>query len=762
MFSVKATKPTFRSYLPSLQTDVMNTVVPPIKKLEPVLIPGEIVVNEVNFVRKCISTESSQNDLWGKLICTNFKVSFIPQDDSPKQKSQLSHVLLGEHDIPLTCLEQVVTVNDTKGKKKVLGSNQKLKFNPTELLLYCKDWRIIRYCFDEAGPESAKKVCLAIAHYSHPADLQLLFGFEYQGLRYRECKGKQVNGSYSRGGLQTPLFDRPSDWDREIKRTNASEWRVCSINEHYAVSSSLPEHIVVPVSLADQDLKQFSALFTDGRIPMWCWNHPNGSALVRMTVVTEQLVQKKFDQRILSAIAKSHPQSEDVMRSDLDKTLPNIQEIQAAFLKLKQLCVLDPFEETEERWLTTLENTRWLEYVRMFLRHSAEMVYYLDGKNASVILHEEEDRDLSCVVSSLVQLMLDPYYRSLIGFQTLVQKEWVMAGHRFLDRCNHLKKNDNKESPLFTLFLDCAWQIMNQYPLAFEFTEVYLAVLNDSMWTPLFSTFLFNSPKHRTQILMDFAKNKAIAVTEDLSAFFPPVWEWSQQFSREDQALFNNPLFVGRVQKGEMKTFRRTKKTYSYSVRGAATLQQNGQKTREDTSYLRLSLNSELKSDFSPVKDESPTERYFRDWFSRPVDLRGLLIPVLLPTHVVLWKLFFLRWVPEICIPRGGFATAYHLLSDLADQIEMLQMQVRQYKGPTPGSRPLPSPSGPPSDQKKMHFKADSPDDTPVHPDFFTSSFPYNPVGNLCWRSVQGTPISKFLNGAKTWLSTETLANDTL
>nr|XP_054588083.1 myotubularin-related protein 10 [Nothobranchius furzeri] len=158
MFSVKATKPTFRSYLPSLQTDVMNTVVPPIKKLEPVLIPGEIVVNEVNFVRKCISTESSQNDLWGKLICTNFKVSFIPQDDSPKQKSQLSHVLLGEHDIPLTCLEQVVTVNDTKGKKKVLGSNQKLKFNPTELLLYCKDWRIIRYCFDEAGPESAKKV----------------------------------------------------------------------------------------------------------------------------------------------------------------------------------------------------------------------------------------------------------------------------------------------------------------------------------------------------------------------------------------------------------------------------------------------------------------------------------------------------------------------------------------------------------------------------------------------------------------------------
>lgn len=50
------------------------------------------------------------------------------------------------------------SVNDAKGKKKVLGSNQKLKFNPTELILYCKDLRIIRFCFDEAGPESAKKV----------------------------------------------------------------------------------------------------------------------------------------------------------------------------------------------------------------------------------------------------------------------------------------------------------------------------------------------------------------------------------------------------------------------------------------------------------------------------------------------------------------------------------------------------------------------------------------------------------------------------
>uniref|UniRef100_A0A3B5LV25 Myotubularin phosphatase domain-containing protein n=1 Tax=Xiphophorus couchianus TaxID=32473 RepID=A0A3B5LV25_9TELE len=500
MFSGKPMKATFKCYLPPLQTVfkfwwVFLSFV--------MFFSGEIIVNEVNFVRKCIvGTDSSQSDLWGRLICTNFKVSFIPQEPPPKQKSQLSHLLLGQQDISLTCLDQVVTVNDTRGKKKVLGSNQKLKFNPMELILYCKDLRVIRFCFDEAGPESAKKVCLAIAHYSHPADLHLLFGFEYQGLRYHQSKGDLVNGSNPNGGIQTPMFDRPSDWDREIKRTGASEWRVCSINEKYAISERFSDHVLFVI---------WATIF----FKLWCWNHRNGSALVRMAGQTEPLAQRKTELKIFTAITKSHPQRREVTFTDLDRNLPNIQEIQSAFVKARQTCTLDPFEESEERWLSSIENSRWLEYVRMFLKVSAEMVYNLNGKNVSVVLLEEEDRDLNCVVSSLVQLMLDPHYRSLNGFQSLVQKEWVMAGHRFLDRCNHLKKNDNKESPLFTLFLDCVWQLTNQYPAAFEFTEAYLTVLSDSMWIPLFSTFLFNSSKQCTQLL----QVRNFTFTERLLAF---------------------------------------------------------------------------------------------------------------------------------------------------------------------------------------------------------------------------------------------------
>ncbi|XP_030621877.1 myotubularin-related protein 10 isoform X2 [Chanos chanos] len=753
MFSGKPVKPTFKSYLPPVQTELKKSPQITIKKLEAKLLPGEIVVNEVNFTRKCIGADSSQDDLWGKLICTNFKVSFVTHDSLPQQRFQCAHRLLGEHDIPLACVEQVVTVNDIKGKQKVLGSNQKLKFNPTELILYCKDFRIVRFRFDEAGPESAKKVCLAIAHYSHPADPQLLFGFEYVGQHYYGSQGERMNGVDPGGGLQTPMFDRPSDWDREIKRTGAAEWRVCSINESYIVSPSLPEYFVVPASLADQDLKQYACYFTTQRIPLWCWNHPNGSALVRMACISDPLQQRKVDQRICSSITKSHPHRSDVVKADLEKNLPTIQDVQAALVKLKQICVIDPFEESEEKWLSSMESSRWLEYVRAFLRQAVEVVYILDGKQASVILQEEEDRDLNCVVASLVQLMLDPHCRSLVGFQSLVQKEWVMAGHRFLDRCNHLKKNDKEE-------------LLNQYPAAFEFTETYLTMLSDSMWIPVFSTFLFNCPQERAEHSRDFARSKSIALGQEKALRFPPVWDWSQQFSLKDQTLFNNPLYVGKgatsVQNGTVRTFKRTKKNYSSTLRGMPPSLRNGMLGVHDTLPRRSSLVLRLKPDFSQPREpaESPSECFVRDWFSRPPDLQGMLLPQLLPTHLSLWRLYFLRWVPEARIPQGGPITAFHKLSVLTAEIEILKNQLRQYKG---GQTPGLTPGGLRAEPSRMYFKATSSSpQVSSTPEYLSSSFPFSPVGNLCRRGILGTPLSKFLNGAKIWLSTETLANETI
>lgn len=50
---------------------------------------------------------------------------------------------------------------------------------------------------------------------------------------------------------------------------------------------------------------------------------------------------------------------------------------------------------------------------------------------------------------------------------------------------------------MFLQFIDCVWQIMQQYPCAFEFNEEFLITVLDEMYSCLYGTFLYNSEQER-------------------------------------------------------------------------------------------------------------------------------------------------------------------------------------------------------------------------------------------------------------------------
>lgn len=68
-------------------------------------------------------------------------------------------------------------------------------------------------------------------------------------------------------------------------------------------------------------------------------------------------------------------------------------------------------------------------------------------------LAEGDGRDMCCIVASLVQVLLDPYWRSLRGFQTLIQKEWVVLGHPFCTRLAHVFSAESEQVNYRTCFV---------------------------------------------------------------------------------------------------------------------------------------------------------------------------------------------------------------------------------------------------------------------------------------------------------------------
>lgn len=104
-------------------------------------------------------------------------------------------------------------------------------------------------------------------------------------------------------------------------------------------------------------------------------------------------------------------------------------------------------------------------------------------------------------ISSIAQLLLDPFYRTIDGFKILVEKEWLAFGHKFGDRVGHGVGSDdtNERCPVFLQWIDCVHQIHHQFPCSFEFSKSFLIKLAQHVHSCLFGTFLCNTLRERIE-----------------------------------------------------------------------------------------------------------------------------------------------------------------------------------------------------------------------------------------------------------------------
>ncbi|XP_061751591.1 myotubularin-related protein 9 isoform X6 [Nerophis ophidion] len=344
---------------------------------------------------------------------------------------------------------------------------------------------------------------------------------------YRNCRGlpnwnHDVTG-WSHGDAGFVLPRMQSGFGHSVQH---ERWRLSTVNRDYSVCVSYPTAVIVPKEISDDTLKKVAKFRQGGRFPVLCYYHrKNGMVIMRSGQPLTGANRKrcKEDERLLQAVIEDSDKGYIIdMRSAqqaqqarmtgggfeskscynswrrLHRHMERGKTLQESLIKLVEACA--DKSHNMGRWLSKLENSKWLSHVQTALSTAGLLVECLERDGHSVLIHDSDGIDSTLLVSTLAQLIMDPSCRTLEGFLGLLEREFVQAGHPFQQRCAHSAFSHarlQQESPVFLLMLDCVWQIWRQFPLALGFSEALLLRLATEAYASNYGTFLSNSDMER-------------------------------------------------------------------------------------------------------------------------------------------------------------------------------------------------------------------------------------------------------------------------
>ncbi|XP_030622027.1 myotubularin-related protein 7a [Chanos chanos] len=439
------------------------------------------------------------------------------------------------------------------------------------LLIHCKNFQVIQFIFPQEM--DCHEMLVSLRHLSRPDQFEKLYCFSFNANldkkeREQTWEFVDLRAEYRRMGLPN------------------KQWHLTHINREYRVCDTYPADLFVPKSATLPVIVGSSKFRSRGRFPTLSYYcKETHAAVCRSSQPLSGFSARCLeDEHMLEAVMKSNPGSRFMYVVDTRPKMnavayrasgkgyeneDNYSNIKFQFFGIENIHVMRNsqqklLEVCELRtpsmgdFLSGLEYSGWLKHIKAILDAGIFIAKAVAEEGVSVLVHCSDGWDRTTQVCSVASVLLDPYYRTLKGLMVLIEKDWVAFGHKFSHRYNHLDGDLKEVSPVIDQFLECVWNLMEQFPCAFEYNENFLITIHNHIYSCQYGNFICNSQKEKRDmrikdrthsIWTHLFKNK----TDFMNPLFRPDHNQTQGLLRPLTAPYCFKFWVGlynRFEKG--------------------------------------------------------------------------------------------------------------------------------------------------------------------------------------------------------------------
>mmetsp|Transcript_2955 Transcript_2955/g.4347 ORF Transcript_2955/g.4347 Transcript_2955/m.4347 type:complete len:1068 (+) Transcript_2955:24-3227(+) len=495
----------------------------------------------------------------GSLMCSEYRMLFLPplvrnEDSMAPQGADPalyrftnSEWVCQPMDIPLHLIMSSSLSVGGRGTGKAVeqvdqkGPNQLQWF---VLAIEVEDFRIIEFLIITETEDARAKLSeftrrLRVPIESRPSSLPLSMSLKLGIPADQEEK---------------PIYDARKEMERQ--GLDFKYWRETKLNEDYKLCESYPRKLFVPKASTDDILKNSAAFRSKLRLPVLTWFDPtsgvgisrcaqprvglnnsnsphdeihiNNIRLASQKIMPDPELLKAAETGNISMLRPRRSISEGETTKDrlviidcrsrlaadansfAGKGTENIARYRKCKLSFQDIANIHSVRQSltllrsavtstleDSSWLLNLHQSQWLFHISSILSATLRAVYYIKHRKVPVVVHCSDGWDRTSQVCALSQIIMDPFYRTIDGLIILIEKDWFSFGHKFKERLGFEMAHLHEASPVFHQFLDCIWQIMQQFPTSFEYNEKMLKDLTIMSKTLWFREFHANTEKAR-------------------------------------------------------------------------------------------------------------------------------------------------------------------------------------------------------------------------------------------------------------------------